>query len=359
VPSRKEIQWSQLKVGLLVLAAMAVLIGLIFLMSGTSGGLFGRKLILRSYFANAAGLKDGAVVSLDGVTIGNVAKTRVVPERNPYPVEVTMQVGEKYWPDIHTDSTARIAPAGVLGDSFVDIDSRRATGPRPADNSELKVTGSPTIEEVISSSQLSIEEINQLMHKIETLIDTLNTTRGTFGEVINDPAMKKNVVSIATNLQAVTEAMANGKGSLGKFLNDDDALYNKVNSTVDQLNSIVADMNAGKGTAGKLLKDESAYNNFNSAVKNLDDVLASINSGKGAMGQLIKDPDEAKKLNDAITNLDGILKSVNAGEGSAGQFVKNKSLYDHADQTMDQAQQLIKSIREDPKKYLIIRLKLF
>jgi phospholipid/cholesterol/gamma-HCH transport system substrate-binding protein len=358
VPSRKEIQWSQLKVGLLVLAAMAVLIGLIFLMGGTSGGLFGRKLILRSYFANAAGLKDGAVVSLDGVTIGNVAKTRVVPERNPFPVEVTMQLGEKYWPDIHTDSTARIAPAGVLGDSFVDIDSRRATGPQPPNNSELKISGSPTIEEVISSSQVSIEDIDELMKKLGTLIDAINSSRGTLGEVINDPAMKKNIVSIAANLQTVTEAMANGKGSLGKFLNDD-TLYTKLDSTVDQLNSIVSDMNAGKGTAGKLLKDETAYNNFNSAVKNLNDMLTSINSGKGAIGELIKDPDEAKKLNDAIANLDGILKSLNAGEGSAGQFVKNKALYDHADQTMDQAQQLIKSIREDPKKYLVIRMKVF
>jgi phospholipid/cholesterol/gamma-HCH transport system substrate-binding protein len=358
VPSRKEIQWSQLKVGLLVLAAMAVLIGLIFLMSGTGGGLFGRNLVLRSYFANAAGLKDGAVVSVDGVTVGNVTKTRVVPERNPYPVEVTVRVGEKYWADLHTDSTVRIAPAGVLGDSFVDIDSRHATGPQPANNAELKISGSPTIEEVISSSQLSIEEIDQLMHKIGTLIDAINSSRGTFGEIINDPAMKKNVISIAANLQIITQAMADGKGSLGKFLNDD-TLYTKMDSTVDQLSSIVSDMNAGKGTAGKLLKDETAYNNFNSAAKNLNDLLTSINSGKGAMGQLINDPDEAKKLNDAITKLDGIMSSLNAGEGSAGQFLKNKSVYEHVDQTMDQAQQLIKAIRADPKKYLVIQMKVF
>jgi phospholipid/cholesterol/gamma-HCH transport system substrate-binding protein len=358
VPSRKEIQWSQLKVGSLVLAAMAVLIGLIFLMNGTGGGPFGHKILLRSYFANAAGLKDGAIVSVDGVTVGNVTTTRVVPERNPFPVEVTMQVGEKYWSDLHTDSTARIAPAGVLGDSFVDIDSRHATGPRPLNEAELKISGSPTIEEVISSSQLSIEEINQLMHKIETLIDAINSGRGTVGELIYDPAMKKNISSIAANLQTVTQAMADGKGSLGKFLNDD-SLYTKMDSTVDQLNSIVSDINAGKGTAGKLLKDETAYNNFNSAIKNLNDLLTSINSGKGAAGELVKDPALGQKLNDAIANLDGILKSVNAGEGSAGQFVKNTALYDHANQTMDQAQQLIKAIRADPKKYLVIQMKVF
>jgi phospholipid/cholesterol/gamma-HCH transport system substrate-binding protein len=326
-------------------------------MNSTSG-LFGRKYVLRSYFANASGLKDGAVVSVDGVTIGNVKTTRVVPERNPFPVEVTMQVGEKYWQFIHTDSTARIAPAGVLGDSFVDIDSRRATGPQPANNAELKISGSPTIEDVIGSSQLSIEEIDSLMKKIGTLIDTLNTTRGTFGEVINDPGMKTNVVSIAKNLQTITQAMADGKGSLGKFINDD-TLYTKMDSAVDQLSSIVSDLNAGKGTAGKLLKDETAYNNFNSAMSNLNDVLASINSGKGAVGQLIKDPDEAKKLSDAITNLDGILKSVNSGQGTMGQLVQNRSMYDHFDQTGDQAQQLIKAIREDPKKYLVIQMKVF
>ena len=95
MPSRKEIQWSQLRVGALVLAAMAVLIGLIFLMSGSSGGLFARKLVLRSYFENAAGLKDGAPVTLEGVTIGNVIRIRVVSDRNPTPVEVTMRVGSR------------------------------------------------------------------------------------------------------------------------------------------------------------------------------------------------------------------------------------------------------------------------
>jgi phospholipid/cholesterol/gamma-HCH transport system substrate-binding protein len=39
--------------------------------------------------------------------------------------------------------------------------------------------------------------------------------------------------------------------------------------------------------------------------------------------------------------------------------MQNRSLYDHTDQTMDQAQKLVKSIRDDPKKYLVIRLKIF
>ena len=50
---------------------------------------------------------------------------------------------------------------------------------------------------------------------------------------------------------------------------------------------------------------------------------------------------------------------MDEGKGTLGQLVVNRSLYDHADQTLDQTQQFVKSIREDPKKYLIIRMKVF
>jgi phospholipid/cholesterol/gamma-HCH transport system substrate-binding protein len=60
-----------------------------------------------------------------------------------------------------------------------------------------------------------------------------------------------------------------------------------------------------------------------------------------------------------VEKLDSILKGVDEGKGSLGQFVQNRSLYDHADQTLAQAQELVKSVREDPKKYLVIHLKIF
>lgn len=344
--------------GALVLVALALLIAIIFLMTASSGGLFAHKVELRCYFPNAGGLKDGAVVSLEGVTIGNVIHTRVVPARNPNPVEVTMQVGERYLDDIHTDSVASIQAAGVLGDSFVDIDSTHASGPRPANGAELQQSGSPTIQSVINTSQVSIQEINVLIHKIETLVDTLNHGHGTAAEFLNDPTMAKNIGAMANNLKTISDEISSGKGSLGELINDD-TLYKKLDSAVDNLNSITADLQAGKGTAGKLLKDETLYNNLNGATANLKQITDQINAGKGSLGKLVKDPDFAKKLDDTITNLDEIAKSINAGEGSAGQLVKNRQLYDHLDQTADQAQQLIKAIRQDPKKYLVIQMKVF
>jgi phospholipid/cholesterol/gamma-HCH transport system substrate-binding protein len=60
-----------------------------------------------------------------------------------------------------------------------------------------------------------------------------------------------------------------------------------------------------------------------------------------------------------VTRLDAILTSVNEGKGTVGQLLTNRSLYDNADQTLDEAHQLVKGMRENPKKYLVIQLKIF
>jgi phospholipid/cholesterol/gamma-HCH transport system substrate-binding protein len=358
LPSRKEIYWSQLKVGALVLAATAILIGLIFVMSGSKGGIFTKKIGLRVYFDNASGLKDGAPVTLEGVTIGNVVHVRVVPARNPTPVEVTMRVSRTFLAALHTDSTATITQAGVLGDSFLDIDSTHATGPEPQDNAELRPSGSPTIQDVIRTSNTSIQDINALTHKLETLIDALNSKKGTLGMLINDPTIGRKLTQMTVDLENVTGSISAGKGSLGKLVNDD-TLYTRANTAVDKLSQITSDLEDGKGTVGKLLKDESLYNHLNSAVSNANQLITEINQGKGALGKISKDPAFAQKLDDTVGQLDAILKDIHEGRGTLGQLAQNRSLYDHTDQTADNAQLLLKEMRENPKKYLVIRLKLF
>jgi phospholipid/cholesterol/gamma-HCH transport system substrate-binding protein len=337
---------------------MGVLIGLIFLMSGSTGGLFASKLTLRSYFINASGVKNGAPVTLEGVTIGNVIRVRVVSERNPTPVEVTMRVGQEYLRDLHVNSTTSIAQAGVLGDSYVDIDSSQASGPPPANNSELRATNSPNIQTVISSSQDSIQQINTLLRKVEVLVDAVNSGKGTVGKLINDPVFFAKISRITDNLEKISGQISEGQGTIGKLINDD-TLYTQANTVVGNVSRLTASLDQGKGTAGKLLKDEALYNNLNETVTNANELISQINKGKGSIGKLARDPEFAKKLDDTVTRLDSILTTVDQGQGTIGQLLHNRSVYDHTDQTMDQAQMLIKAIREDPKKYFVIRLKVF
>jgi len=117
-------------------------------------------------------------VSLQGVTIGNVQHVRIVPDRTPTSVEVTMKVDHKYLKDLHIDSTAAIAQAGVLGDSLW-ISTRPMRWATAGEQRGVAVVGHPGIQDVIRTSQVSIEEANRLIRKIQVLTDTLNTNRGT------------------------------------------------------------------------------------------------------------------------------------------------------------------------------------
>ncbi len=358
MPSRKEVQWSQLRVGALVMVAMAVLVGLIFLMSGSTGGLFAKKLYLRCYFKNASGLKTGAPVTLEGVTIGNVRRIRVIPERQPYPVEVTMELGHEYMNGLHTDSTASITQAGVLGDSFVDIDSTHATGPPPPDRSELHAAGSPTIQDVINSSQTSIQQIQTTLNKVNTLLDSINSGHGTIGMLMQNRQMANHLAAITANLDSLTRSLTEGKGTAGKLLTDD-TMYNRLNSAVDKLDQITTALNDGKGTAGKLLKDDTLYNSLNETVKNTNELVARVNAGQGALGKLAKDPAFAAKMDDTVTNLDAILKGIHEGQGTMGQLFTNKSLYNNMNDTLTNTRDLLDAFRANPKKYLTVQLKLF
>src|ERR1700729_3804839 len=107
-------------------------------MSGT-GGFFTKRITLVSYFDNAEGLRVGAPVRLSGVDIGNVAKILVFPDKDKQltPVEIVMKVSTKYSFNLRRDPKTSLATAGVLGETFMDMDSWEATGPPARDGDTL------------------------------------------------------------------------------------------------------------------------------------------------------------------------------------------------------------------------------
>ena len=358
MPSQQEVQWSQLKVGVLVLVALSALTALVFLMSGNTGGFLAGKITVRSFFENSAGLKVGAPVNLEGVTIGTVKSVRIVPERKLTPVEVTMRIGKKFTPALHADSKTSLETIGVLGDTVVDINSKFATGGPIQDNSELQTTETPNLSDVIKSSQGTIEQLNTILAKVDNLVDSLNSGKGSIGKLINDPNLYDRAIATLNEIQGLVDQVGNGKGSIGKLIADD-TLYNRADATVGKLEDVATQIDSGNGTIGKLIKDETVYNNFRDATANLNSLLKDINAGKGSIGVLAKDPKFADRLNDTVTKLDSILNRVDSGEGTIGQLMRNKDLYNHTDEMIQNTNNLITAVRQNPKKYLTIHLKIF
>jgi len=359
LPSQKQLKWSQLRVGLTVIFASLTLALLLFLMSGTSG-LFSHRITLQSYFDNASGLRVGAPVRLSGVDVGNVTAIRVVPDKDKQltPVEVIMKVSTKYGFNLRRDSVTSLDTAGVLGETYLDIDSSQAVGAPAQDGDTLPTQVHPDFNQVVRASQSTLQNMDALLKRADRILAFAESGKGSLGKLIYDPVLYDRLASTVTEFKGIVDEVAKGQGSLGQLINSNDA-YDKFVATLDKMDKVADDLQEGKGTAGKFLKDPTLYNNANDTIANLKKISEDINAGKGTLGKLAKDDELARKLDTTITKLSELTSDLEAGKGTAGKLLKDETLYTNLNQTLEASHDLVKAIRENPKKYLSIKLHIF
>lgn len=360
MPSKSQLRWSQLRVGITVLVSVSALVVLIFLMSNTAG-LFTKRITLYTYVDNASGLRVGAPVRLQGVDVGNVTEIKIIHGHGVTPVRLMMRISLKEGVKgfIKKDTTATLGTAGVLGETFVDLDSAFAKDPNDvADGDTLLSRDVPDIQDVVRSTQSSLQNVNALINRADNILSIVENGKGTIGKLIYDPQLYANTNSAISQLNDILMDLNQGHGSIGKLLKDEE-FYGKLNQTVDHVNATVEAVNRGEGSAGKFIKDPALYDNTNRAVSQLNQLLAAVNSGDGTLGKLAKDPEMARKLDQTITNLNLISTRLANGEGSAGKFLKDPAFYNDTDALLNESRSLVKAIRSDPKKFLTIRLKMF
>jgi phospholipid/cholesterol/gamma-HCH transport system substrate-binding protein len=359
VPSEKQVKWSQLRVGLTVLVALVTLAVLIFVMTGTTG-LFTRKIVVRAYMDNAGGLRVGAPVRLEGVDIGNVTGIRVVsdPKRALAPVEVVSKITTKYQDTMNKGCQVELTTAGVLGEVFVDVDCRGAKGGPIQTGDELPTRDMPQLQDVVRASQGTLQNVDTLVKRLDSILSYIQSGQGSIGKVIYDPSLFNRANDMLNQMQQVVGQVNSSNGTIGKLINSDE-LYNKANAAVDNVNKIIDEVNGGQGTIGKFLKDPTLYDNANKAVAQTNQLIGGINAGKGTLGRLAKDEELGRKIDSTITRLNSIADRLDKGEGTAGKFLKDPDLYNNANDLLVETRSLIKAVRQDPKKYLTIHLKLF
>jgi len=294
------------------------------------------------------------------VDIGNVTAIRVVadPARRLTPVEVTMKVNTKYHRNLRKDSVTLLSTAGVLGETYIDIDSAQASGPEAQPGDVLLTRETPQIEDVVRASQSTLQNLDALEKRVDRILAFVESGQGSIGKVIYDPSLYNRLNATVLQFQGLVNDVTSGKGSLGKLLVDDQ-LYRSANTTIDKLNGIIDDLNAGKGTAGKFLKDPTLYNTANDTISNVKKLTDDVNAGKGALGVLAKNQEFANKLQNTMSKLSDLSDRLNSGEGTVGKLLQDPSVYNNTNQLLQDTQELIKAIRQNPKKYLTIHLKIF
>jgi phospholipid/cholesterol/gamma-HCH transport system substrate-binding protein len=351
---RRQLTWTELRVGLFVLVALFVLgVGIFYV---TGPGFLGPKYKLRTYFPEVAGVTNGAPVRLDGVDIGNVDAIRMVPRvpgktfdksRN---IEVVMKLDKRFQDDILTDSTAKLVTEGLLGNRYVNIE-RGLTGAPLKENQEVEGTAEKSLSDVMASMQgLTVD--------IHGLVTSIQEGKGTIGKLMTDDEAYKHLNSLLAHSDQVVTGVQKGQGTLGKLVASDE-LYGKVNSALDNVNGVVTDVRSEKGTIGKLLYDPSLYDEAKKALTNGNAMISDVRAGKGSLGKLATDDELYNKLRDTTSNLASATAKLNDNTTTAGKLFSDPKLYDNLTGLTGDMRLLIGDFRQNPKKFLRIKVALF
>jgi len=111
-----------------ILLALIIVVGLTAIGAFLVGRHRYSRLELKSCFTDVQGLKVGASVRIAGVDVGTVRRVTANPQMKNCPAEVDMELATPYEITVPRDAIAGIATAGLLGETYVDIDTAHAAG---------------------------------------------------------------------------------------------------------------------------------------------------------------------------------------------------------------------------------------
>jgi phospholipid/cholesterol/gamma-HCH transport system substrate-binding protein len=358
MPQRKDVRWSQLKVGILSVTAITLLAATIFLVTGQTG-FFSGTVTMHTFSSDAGGLRTGAVVRLAGVDVGNVQSVELSGREDPLEVvEIVMEVSERFAPEIRTDSQVLIAAEGLLGERYVNITKGSRAAPPVPDGGTVPFRQTAEFSELVGGSRDLLDNLNLLTTRLNSVVETIESGQGTVGRFIKDDSLFRRLDSTVNQAQTLVADLNSGKGSLGRLLKSDD-FYTQVSSTVNRLNGFIDKMENGEGTIARLVSDPALYRNAEQMVARGATMLDNINRGQGTLGKLATDEQFYQRLNSAVTGMDALVAGIRSGEGTVGRLFQDQTLYNNLNGTSVEVRELIADFRRDPKKFLTVQFRIF
>jgi phospholipid/cholesterol/gamma-HCH transport system substrate-binding protein len=358
---RKQLTWTELRVGLFVLVGLSVLAAAIIYV--TSGQGFGPKYRLKTFLPEVAGLANGAPVRLDGVEVGNVEGVRLTPpgpnlarDKNRS-VEVVMRVSRKYDEYILTDSTASVVTEGLLGNRYIEI-TRGFTGVPLKDEQEVQGVMEKGPTELVARGADVLADLRGLSDSLQEMVNGVKQGKGTLGKLINDDQAYKHLNDLLEQSDGLVADVRAGKGTLGKFVSSDE-MYGKVGKTLDSVNVILTDVRSGKGTLGKFIYDPSFFDEAKQTISNANAVIGDVRAGKGSLGKFVTDDSLFNELKKTSANVSEATAKLNENTTTVGKLFSDPKLYDNLTGLTGDMRLLLGEFRQNPKKFLHIKVSVF
>ncbi len=353
---------TQVRVGAFVLLALAVFIGLIYLL-GARARLFEPQVTLYADFTEVGGLVEGATVRLAGVQIGRVTKVRL-PGQPGGKVRVEMRIGSHFADRVRKNSVARIDTQGLLGDKIVEITVGSADAPAarpgevlaardPADVAQILAQSAEVVRNVATVSQnlaksaeaLSqsriIEDVAVTVAAARRITEQVEKGRGLVHALLyEEPAALRKLDRLLTATQSMLDRAERGEGAVGVLMSRDSAeAARRFVQAMDRFAQAL-DAKAGQGGLVSALLFDPKYrpvaDDLRVVARNFREVSERIAGGRGMLGELVRDvpPDESFRqitadLKVAVANLRRVSERINAGDGTLGALIVDPTVYEN------------------------------
>lgn len=282
-----------LRLGIFVILGTVLLLIAVYLI-GNRQNMFGKTFLISAVFKNANGLQNGNNVRFSGINVGTVNKIEMI---NDTTIQVNMIIEEKMLAHIKKDAIATIGSDGLVGSMLINIlpgeESAALIDPRD----ELQSYSKIATQDMLSTLNVTNENAALLTADLLKVTQSLTQGKGTLGRLLNDTVMATNLEQIIANLKQVS-------------------LY--TNTTVTELNRIIKSINFEESIAGVLLSDSLSAEKMRNIIVNLENssieiknmtkdlnlVVGEVKNGKGTINYLATDTIFVNRLDTTMKNIE-------------------------------------------------------
>jgi len=320
-----RITWDQLRVGLVIAIAVAVIAVAIYKL-GQAANLFAKRYTLIAFLPNAIGLRTGGQVTIAGQTAGTIRTIEFLPvdadtSRN---LRVVMELDEAVQEQVRADSRGRLRTLGLLGDKIFDITPGTPRFAVLEEGDTVTLGQSLDYEAIIAQASGAVEDMVQL----------------------------------TADLRQITGGIVSGEGTVGQLVTNR-ALYDELTGTLSRANQLMARLQNPNGTVGRMLEDPQLYYNLTSMIASVDSLVLQLNSAQGTAGKLLRDTTLYAQLTSVAGGADSLVKTLNSGRGTAGKLLSDQALYDQLNKAITDLNAILADVRRDPRKYTKGLIKVF
>lgn len=321
-----------------IVAASTILVLLFYLFTG--GTLLQPKTTLYLYIPDASGVAPGSPVRVDGIGIGKVSAVRLSGSNQPGRVVlVTMRVQRNHLVNIPIDSTADIGADTLLGDRFIGIKSGHSSQViAPGGEIALKP----------ETNTLDLQQFAQGLRSIDATLRDIENGTSPLGQFVLGDQMYRDLLRRLVQIHAGLVSMESTTSQIGGMLYTDKTLR-QVQEPLVSLDQTLARIQSGQGPMGQMLRDSAQYDQLRAAFADLRKAVGDFQSSA-----LVQSDDLYRQWNRSLASV-----AQQVDEMNASPLFSSSAAYDNINGFASELRDGVRDFRQDPRKFLRIRMKVF